>query len=171
MDGLKFHVQGNGVDQTVTTKNGGQIQIDDLRPGIYTIAEQMEEKYEPQEVRRVTVVSGKVTTVTFSNTLKRGDLTVTKTSEDGLTEGAKFHLYGTSLSGLAVDEYAVAGRDGKAYFKDVLIGTNYVLEEVDVGIRYVVPEKQAADIEWNKVTEKSVNNILKKCRYIHKNSA
>lgn len=162
VDGLKFHVQGNGVDQTVTTKNGGQIQIDDLRPGIYTIAEQMEEKYEPQEVRRVTVVSGKVTTVTFSNTLKRGDLTVTKTSEDGLTEGAKFHLYGTSLSGLAVDEYAVAGRDGKAYFKDVLIGTNYVLEEVDVGIRYVVPEKQAADIEWNKVTEKSVNNILKK---------
>ena len=162
VDGLKFHVQGNGVDQTVTTKNGGQIQIDDLRPGIYTIAEQMEEKYEPQEVRRVTVVSGKVTTVTFSNTLKRGDLTVTKTSEDGLTEGAKFHLYGTSLSGLAVDEYAVADRDGKAYFKDVLIGTNYVLEEVDVGIRYVVPEKQAADIEWNKVTEKSVNNILKK---------
>ena len=162
VDGLKSHVQGNGVDQTVTTKNGGQIQIDDLRPGIYTIAEQMEEKYEPQEVRRVTVVSGKVTTVTFSNTLKRGDLTVTKTSEDGLTEGAKFHLYGTSLSGLAVDEYAVADRDGKAYFKDVLIGTNYVLEEVDVGIRYVVPEKQAADIEWNKVTEKSVNNILKK---------
>lgn len=162
VDGLRFRVQGNGVDQTVTTKNGGQIQIDDLRPGIYTITEQTDEKYEPQEVRRVTVVSGQVAAVTFSNTLKRGDLTVTKTSEDGLTEGAKFHLYGTSLSGLAVDEYAVVGRDGKAYFKDVLIGTNYVLEEVDVGIQYVVPEKQTADIEWNKVTEKTVYNILKK---------
>lgn len=162
VDGLRFRVQGNGVDQTVTTKNGGQIQIDDLRPGIYTITEQTEEKYEPQEVRRVTVVSGQVATVTFSNTLKRGDLTVTKTSEDGLTEGAKFHLYGTSLSGLAVDEYAVADRDGKAYFQDVLIGTNYVLEEVDVGIQYVVLEKQTADIEWNKVTEKTVDNILKK---------
>lgn len=100
--------------------------------------------------------------MTFSNTLKRGDLTVTKTSEDRLSEGAKFHLYGTSLSGLAVDEYAVVGSDGKAYFRDVLIGTEYTLEEIDTAIRYVVPEKQTAAIEWNKVTNKSFDNILKK---------
>ena len=90
-------------------------------PGIFTVTELTEEKYEPQEIRRVTVVSGQTATVTFSNVLKRGDLTVTKTSEDGLSEGAKFHLYGTSFSCLAVDEYAVVGSDGKAYFKDVLI--------------------------------------------------
>ena len=162
VDGVPFHIQGNGIDQTVQTKNGGQIQIDNLTPGVYTVTELTEEKYEPQEVRRVTVVSGQTTTVTFSNTLKRGDLTVTKTSEDGLSEGAKFHLFGTSLSGLAVDEYAVVGSDGKAYFKDVLIGTGYTLEEVDTAIRYVIPENQTADIEWNKVTNKSFVNILKK---------
>jgi uncharacterized surface anchored protein len=162
VDGVSFCVQGNGIDQTVQTKNGGQIQLDNLMPGVYTVTELTEEKYEPQETRRVTVVSGQTAIVTFSNILKRGDLTVTKTSEDGLSEGAKFHLYGTSLSGLAVDEYAVAGRDGKAYFKDVLIGTGYILEEVDTAIRYVVPEKQTVAVEWNKVTNKSFDNILKK---------
>lgn len=162
VDGVSFHVQGNGIDQTVQTKNGGQIQIDNLMPGIYTVTELTEKKYEPQEVRRVTVVSGQTATVTFSNVLKRGDLTVTKTSEDGFSEGAKFHLFGTSLSGLAVDEYAVVGKDGKAYFRDVLIGTGYTLEEVDTAIRYVIPEDQTAAVEWNKVTNKSFENILKK---------
>lgn len=162
VDGVSFHVQGNGIDQILQTKNGGQIQVDNLMPGVYTVTELTEEKYEPQETRRVTVVSGQTATVTFSNILKRGDLTVTKTSEDGLGEGAKFHLYGTSLSGLAVDEYAVVGSDGKAYFKDVLIGMGYTLEEVDTAIRYVIPEKQTAAVEWNKVTNKSFDNILKK---------
>jgi len=31
-----------------------------------------------------------------------GTLALKKTSEDGLVEGMKFHLYGTSLSGLKV---------------------------------------------------------------------
>lgn len=162
VDGVSFRIQGNGIDKTVKTANGGQIRIDNLSPGVYTVTELLDNKYEPQETRRVTVVSGQTSTVSFNNKLKRGNLTVTKTSEDGLSEGAKFHLFGTSLSGLAVDEYAVVGGDGKAYFKDVLIGSGYTLEEVDTAIRYVVPEKQTADIEWNKVANKSFNNILKK---------
>ena len=162
VDGINFHVQGNGIDKTVQTKNGGQIQIDNLMPGIYTVTELTEDRYEPQEIRRVTVVSGQTATVTFNNKLKRGDLTVTKTSEDGLNEGVKFHLFGTSYSGLAVDEYAVTDSTGKAYFRDVLIGSGCVLEEMDTAIRYVVPDKQTAAIEWNKVTEKSFDNILKK---------
>ena len=103
-----------------------------------------------------------MTTVNFNNTLKRGTLIVTKTSEDGLNEGVKFHLYGTSLSGLAVDEYAVTDSTGKTVFSDVLIGTGYTLEEVDTANRYVVPAKQTAAVEWNTVTNKSFTNILKK---------
>ena len=162
VEGISFTITGGGVNKTVKTGAGGTIQIDNLTPGVYTVTEQNYDKYEPQEVRRVTVVSGQVATVNFSNVLKRGDLTVTKTSEDGLNEGVKFHLFGTSLSGLAVDEYAVTDSSGKAYFRDVLIGTGYTLEEVDTAIRYVVPEKQTAAVEWNKVTNKSFTNILKK---------
>lgn len=162
VDGVKFRIEGNGVNQTVTTKNGGQIQIDNLMPGLYTVTELAEDKYEPQESRKVTVVAGQTATVTFNNKLKRGDLTVTKTAEDGLEQGMKFHLFGTSLSGLAVDEYAIVGSDGKAYFKGVLVGTGYTLEEVGTPDRYVVPDDQTADIEWNKVTNKSFDNDLKR---------
>ena len=162
VEGISFTITGNGVNKTVKTGAGGTIQIDNLTPGVYTVTEQNYDKYEPQEVRRVTVVSGQIATVNFSNVLKRGDLTVTKTSEDGLNEGVKFHLSGTSLSGLAVDEYAVTDSSGKAYFRDVLIGTGYVLEEIDTAIRYVVPQNQTAAVEWNKVTNKSFVNILKK---------
>ena len=162
VDGITFRIQGNGIDKTVKTVNGGVIQVDNLKPGVYTVTETEYDKYIPQEVRRVTVVSGQVSTVNFSNKLRRGDLSVKKTAEDGLIGGMKFRLYGTSLSGIEVNEYAVTDKNGVATFKDVLIGTGYTLEEVDTPTRYVVPEKQTAAIEWNKVTNKSFDNVLKK---------
>ena len=162
VDGITFRIQGNGIDKTVKTANGGVIQVDNLRPGVYTVTEAEYDKYVPQETRRVTVVSGQVSTVTFNNVLKRGGLKVTKTAEDGLTESMKFRLYGTSLAGIAVDEYAVTDKNGVAEFKDVLIGSGYTLEEVGAPERYVVPDKQTAAIEWNKVTGKAFDNVLKK---------
>ena len=162
VEGITFTITGNGVNKTVQTGKNGEIQIDNLTPGVYTVTEQSYDRYEPQEVRRVTVVSGQTATVTFNNVLKRGNLVVTKTSEDGLNEGVTFHLYGTSLSGLKVDEYAVTDSSGKAHFNDVLIGTGYVLEETGTAIRYVVPDKQTAAVEWNTVTNKSFHNVLKK---------
>ena len=102
--------------------------------------------------------------MTFNNKLRRGDLKIIKTSEDNLNEGVTFHLYGTSLSGIAVDEYAVTDADGVATFEDVLISgsTPYTVEEVDTAVRYVVPEAQSAPIRWNQVTNRSFLNILKK---------
>lgn len=162
VSGISFTVSGSGTEQTVTTNATGEMQLDDLRPGVYTVTEQSSDRYEPQEVRQVTVISGQVATVTFHNTLKRGSLEVIKTSEDHLIEGVKFHLTGASLSGLPVDEYAVTDSTGKAVFSDVLIGTGYVLSEVDTDVRYVIPEDQTAAVEWSKVTHKSIHNVLKK---------
>lgn len=162
VSGISFTVSGNGTEQTVTTNSDGEMQLDDLRPGVYTVTEQSSDRYEPQEVRQVTVISGQVATVTFHNTLKRGSLEVVKTSEDGLNEGIKFHLTGVSLAGIPVDEYAVTGSNGKAVFSYVLIGTDYILSEVDTGICYVVPEDQTTAVEWNTVTQAEVCNVLKK---------
>lgn len=164
--GIRFNISGNGVDKTVTTGADGSISVPNLAPGQYTVTELTDGKYEPQSPQTITVVSGRTATVTFSNVLKRGDLTVTKSSEDGLVEGMKFRLYGTSLSGLAVDEYAVTDASGIAYFDDVLISGSepYTLEEVDTDVRYVVPADQQAPILWNEVTERSFHNILKKFR-------
>ena len=91
---------------------------------------------------------------------------MTKTSEDGLVEGMKFHLYGTSLSGIPVDEYAVTDSTGVATFSDILISgdTPYTLEEVETADRYVVPAAQSVTINWNEVTNATVHNVLKKFR-------
>lgn len=133
-------------------------------PGVYTVTEQTIDKYVPQNVQRVTIVSGGTSNVTFSNVLKRGDLKVIKSSEDNFVKGVKFHLFGTSLSGIPVDEYAVTDKSGVATFSDVLISgsTPYTLEEVDTAIRYVVPPTQTAPVKWKEVTNRSVDNILKK---------
>ena len=163
--GISFVIKGEkNFNQTVTTDENGNITVEGLFPGTYTVTEQSIDKYEPQETQTITLIGGKTTTVNFNNTLKRGSLEVVKTSEDSLVEGVTFHLYGTSLSGLAVDEYAVTDADGVARFENVLISGNtpYVLEEVDTAVRYVVPASQTAPIEWDKVTERSFTNILKK---------
>ena len=163
--GISFVIKGEkNFNKTVTTDENGNITVEGLFPGTYTVTEQSIDKYEPQETQTITLIGGKTTTVNFNNTLKRGSLEVVKTSEDSLVEGVTFHLYGTSLSGLAVDEYAVTDADGVARFENVLISGNtpYVLEEVDTAVRYVVPASQTAPIEWNKVTKRSFTNILKK---------
>lgn len=163
VSGIKFNISGNGVNQTVVTKADGTVDIS-LMPGVYTVTEQPIDRYEPQSVQRITIVSGHTSTVTFSNTLKRGGLEIIKNSEDNLVEGVKFHLYGTSLSGLPVDEYAVTDANGVARFENVLISgsTPYTVEEIDTAVRYVVPASQTAHIEWEKVTSRSFTNILKK---------
>ena len=163
VSGIKFNISGNGVNQTVVTKADGTVDIS-LMPGVYTVTEQPIDRYEPQNVQRITIVSGHTSTVTFSNTLKRGSLEIIKSSEDNLVEGVKFHLYGTSLSGLPVDEYAVTDANGVARFENVLISgtTPYTVEEIDTAVRYVVPASQPAPIEWEKVTSRSFTNILKK---------
>ena len=161
---ITFTLAGNGVNKTVRTNSSGEIQIDGLRPGKYTITEQAYDKYEPQESRNVTVVSGQTATVTFNNTLRRGNLKVIKTSEDSFVEGIKFHLYGTSLSGLTVDEYAVTDESGTAEFNNVLISGDepYTLEEYGTDKKYVIPDTQSVIIEWNKTINRNFRNVLKK---------
>lgn len=164
VSGIKFTITGDNYEKTVTTGDDGSISVEGMFPGVYTVTEAGYDRYIPQNVQRVTIVGGQTATVTFSNTLKRGELKVIKNSEDNLVEGVKFHLYGTSLSGLPVDEYATTDKDGVATFKNVLISgkTPYTVEEVDTAIRYVNPEAQTATIEWEKVTSRTFVNVLKK---------
>lgn len=108
VEGISFTIKGDNFNKTVKTGKDGSVSVEGLFPGTYTVTEQSIDRYEPQKTQTVTLIGGKTSTVTFSNTLKRGSLEIVKTSEDNLVEGMKFHLYGTSLSGLPVDEYAKA---------------------------------------------------------------
>lgn len=161
---IEFTVKGDGYSKTVKTNSKGEFELTDLVPGSYTVTEITDSKYETQKSQTVKVESGKTAKVTFENVLKKGSLEVVKTSEDNFNEGVKFHLYGTSLSGANVDLYATTNADGVATFTNVFVSGDklYTLEEVDTAHRYVVPKKQTAPIEWNKVTQRSFENVLKK---------
>lgn len=161
---IEFTVNGDGYSKTAKTNSKGEFELADLVPGNYIVTEVTDSKYETQKSQTVKVESGKTVTVTFENILKKGSLEVVKTSEDNFNEGIKFHLYGTSLNGASIDLYAKTNADGVAAFTNVLVsGDNpYTLEEVNTADRYVVPKKQTAPIEWNKVTQRSFGNVLKK---------
>ena len=162
--GFKFTVTGTNYTKTVTTDANGEAILDYLVPGTYTVTEAGSNIYEPQSTKNVTVQSNKTSTVSFSNVLRKGTLQVIKTSEDGLNEGVKFRLTGTSLSGEAINETASTNEDGVATFKNILIGTGYVVEEVNTVIRYVIPDNQTTSIKWNEVTKANFKNTLKKFR-------
>ena len=164
ISGVTFTISGNGQQsRTVTTGTDGTVSVT-LLPGTYTVTENAANKYVKPANQTVTITGGNTTTATFNNKLKRGTLKVTKTAEDGLIEGIKFKLSGTSLSGNKVEQYATTNAQGIATFENVLISgsTPYSLEEVNTASKYVVPAKQTAAIEWNKVTNKSFYNELKR---------
>ena len=164
IENIPFNISGNGINRTVTTNSEGVIEIPNLSPGKYMISEKTFDRYEPQKSQEATVIGGRTSTVTFSNTLRRGDVKVVKSSEDNFNEGITFHLFGTSLAGIEVNEYAVTNKEGVALFEDIPISGTipYSLEEVDTDERYVIPEVQSATVKWDEVTTNTFSNILKK---------
>lgn len=102
----------------------------------------------------------------FINKLKKGNLDVTKTAEDDMIEGFTFRLTGTSMSGQEIDMTAVTEADGVAHFKDIPIGTDYKLNEIEIPDRYITPDEQTVVIEYNKLTQAAMHNALKKVNII-----
>ncbi|MBR3918315.1 MAG: hypothetical protein IKJ59_06215 [Clostridia bacterium] len=163
VDGIEFTITGNGANKTVTTSNGGQAVFSDLKPGTYTVTEESIGHYKPVSNQTVTVISGQTSIVNFSNTLKRGNLQVKKTSVDKKNGNIEFKLSGKSLSGEYIEQYAVTNSSGIATFRNILINKNasYKLEEINTPERYEpLPSKQIT-IEWDKTTYVTVENKLK----------
>ena len=158
--GISFTVTGDDFNETVTTDENGELQLENLVPGVYTVTENAAAFYEPQQPQTVTVKAGQTAEVFFSNQLKRGALEVTKTAEDGFVQGVTFRLSGTVDCGQPVDVYAETDETGLAVFEDIPIGSNYTLAEVAVPERYVEVAPQNVRIVWNEVTRQTVENRL-----------
>ena len=160
ISGISFTVTGDNFNETATTDENGELQLNDLVPGEYTVTENAAAFYEPQAPQTVTVKAGQTAEVSFSNQLKRGTLEVIKTAEDGFVQGVTFRLSGTADCGQSVDEYAKTDESGIAVFENIPIGSNYTLAEVAVPERYVEVAPQNVRIAWNEVTKQTVENRL-----------
>ena len=169
ISGITFKVSGNGFEETVGTDENGIVTIAGLQPGKYTVTEETADGYEEQQPETVVVEGGKTAEVRFFNTLRVGSLKVIKTSEDGLVEGIRFKLSGTSVTGDTIEEYMVTDANGVAMFENIPIGS-YTVEEMDTATKYVAPANQQINIVHNETTECTFNNVLKKFSLVLKKS-
>ena len=158
--GISFTIAGDNFCENVTTDEHGELQLNDLVPGVYTVTENAAALYEPQQPQTVTVKAGQTAEVSFSNQLQRGALEVTKTAEDGFVQGVTFRLSGTADCGQPVDEYAKTDETGLAVFEDIPVGSNYTLTEAGASEGYVEVPPQNVRIAWNEVTKQTVENRL-----------
>ena len=136
--GIRFRIIGNGVDETVTTASNGTVSKN-LLPGTYTVTELEEERYVPVASKTVTVSSKQTAEVSFSNTLKKGDLRIEKACDDGLVSGLKFRV---TASVIGYDETFETNTDGVIEIKKLQVYDSqnrlitYTVDEVDTPIRY-----------------------------------
>ena len=101
--------------------------------------------------------------LTWEDAPKTGSLVVSKAVNYGSWSGFTFRLHGTSDKGNPVDVTATTGSDGKAYFKDIEIGT-YTLEEVNPGNAYILPEPQTVTIPGDDIAYATMENVWKHWR-------
>ncbi len=167
--GIKFKITGNGVDKTVTTGADGTLTVSDLLPGTYTVTELTDTRYEEQKSKTVTIKSGQTAEVSFSNTLKRGDLVIEKACDDGLVEGLKFRV---SASAIGYEKVFTTDADGKIKVTGLQVYDSrnnfirYTVEEVDTPARYEGVPAQSCTIIYGGEVALKFNNTTK-MEYAH----
>lgn len=142
---IEFTVKGDGYSQTVKTNSKGEFELTDLVPGKYTVTEHTPTEYAEQKSKTVNVESGKTATVSFSNVLKKWNLTVTKT--DAETKSAQGDatlagvVYGIYNNGKLVDKYTTDKNGGftTSYY---VCGDNWTLKEIEPSEGYLLDETE-----------------------------
>lgn len=143
VSGIRFTITGNGVNETVTTGENGEIQIDNLTPGEYTVTELADDRYVPQESKSVCVVSGQTAIVEFGNVLKKFSVTLTKRdSEKGSPQGDAVlagAVYGIYHGDDLIDTYATDA-SGSFTTKEYVCGSGWTIREITPSPGYLLDE-------------------------------
>ena len=142
---IEFTIKGDGYSKTAKTNSKGEFELTDLVPGKYTVTEHTPTEYAEQKSKTVNVESGKTATVSFSNVLKKWNLTVTKTDAetksaqgDATLTGA---VYGIYNNGKLVDKYTTDKNGGftTSYY---VCGDNWTLKEIEPSEGYLLDETE-----------------------------
>lgn len=142
---IEFTVNGDGYSKTAKTNSKGEFELTGLVPGKYTVTEHTPTEYAEQKSKTVNVESGKTATVSFSNVLKKWNLTVTKTDAetksaqgDATLTGA---VYGIYNNGKLVDKYTT-DKNGGFTTSNYVCGDNWTLKEIEPSEGYLLDETE-----------------------------
>lgn len=166
--GINFTVTGaKGFSKTVTTNANGEIDISNLAPGTYTITEENIDRYVPNQSQTITVSSGKTSSVSFYNMLKKFRVTVTKQDyEKGHAQGdAKLSgaVYGLFKGNDLVAQYTT-DQNGSFTTDYYVCGTDWTIKEITPSEGYLLNNtvyKVGADpkdytVEYNNAPDMTV---------------
>ena len=123
---ILFVIKGEDYRKTAKSNAKGEIILSDLIPGTYTVTEKVDPRYEAQASKTIKVEADKTTTVEFKNTLRKGNLKIIKTSEDGIVADIEFTITGKNYS-----KTAKSDKNGEIILTDLVPGTYTVTEKVD----------------------------------------
>lgn len=142
VEGITFHITGNGIDGDYTTVKDGYIRIPNLKPGTYKVSEKTSSIYTNVRDKTVIVEAGKTALVTFVNTVKKGQIIINKNSEDDKKEGFTFGLYSTTSDGKVYKNYddQITGSSGMVSW-----GNLPFYDQNGQELLYVVTEENAPD--------------------------
>ncbi|HKK94704.1 MAG TPA: SpaA isopeptide-forming pilin-related protein [Anaerovoracaceae bacterium] len=158
--GVEFEVtrSSDGKVYNVTTDDMGYAKLENLICGDYQISEvDASERYIENADKRVSVEYGKTKEILVYNELKKGNLLIHKTAEDGFVGGIEFEVTRSSDGKV----YNVTTDDmGYAKLENLICG-DYQISEVDVPIRYIDIAKKKVHIEYKETQEVIINNKLK----------
>ena len=142
---IEFTVNGDGYSKTAKTNSKGEFELTDLVPGKYTVTEHTPTEHAEQKSKTVNVESGKTVTVSFSNVLKKWNLTVTKTDAetksaqgDATLAGA---VYGIYNNGKLVDKYTT-DKNGSFKTSYYVCGDKWTLKEIEPSEGYLLDETE-----------------------------
>ena len=150
VEGIPFHISGNGIEKDVVTGPDGTIKVDNLQAGNYTVTEKAPDKYVQPESQQVTIYPGQTSSVSFSNILKKFIVEMQKkdsghnkprSSEyeaqgDATLDGA---VYGMFKGETLLDTYTTAN-GGKFTTKEYPCGPDYSIREISPSEGYLLDE-------------------------------
>ncbi len=152
---IEFTVKGSNYNKTAKTDKDGKLHLTGLLPGKYTVIETPSDRYVAQEPKTVTVEYGKTASVSFENKLKKGNLDIIKTSEDGVVADIEFTVTGNNYN-----KTAKTDKDGKLHLTGLIPGKYTVTETPSE--RYAAQEAQTVTVEYGKTATVTFKNVLKK---------
>ena len=164
VEGISFLITGKDYAKTFKTDKNGQIRVEDLVPGEYTvteIADKVTAKYEIEAGKTVTVGGG-AAEVKFHNKLLRGQILGRKTDMEGNPlEGVAFGLFPKDAKEFTADKAVSTAKTdaaGKFQFDKVPYG-DWQIKELEALPGYIIlTDPIPVKVDSSKVTLDDVKN-------------
>ena len=180
LSGWQFSIYSNSACTSLvsgphTTDSSGKISVTGLTPGTYYVKElgnttsSIASQYycSSTNPQPVTITAGSTASVSFNNTLYRGNLSLTKTTEDGKNlSGWQFSIYSNSACTSLVSGPHTTDSNGKISVSGLVPGTYYVKEightDSSINAQYYCSSTnpQAVTISANSTASVSFTNKL-----------